>query len=221
MWMVTGLVLVAAVPSLAVESGPVDRKWGMGWDDGLTARLWLRGTWELGVAAGPNDNLRNTDRSTYDTGSPPLWEESQENTLSDDRTESGFVRAQAGRLLARRGPLAAVCFLGLEYAWSDGGGGNTRTSVDLLDNSYTESWDNDSSAWTLTLGLRPSFEILGFLTIETAFALEYRWLDSQWVDRIEYPDTGRVLIDVQSGSGNRFDDAGWTGTGSLQFFIWF
>jgi hypothetical protein len=213
-------MLLIPVPA-AVETGPVERKWGLGWDEGLTARLWLGGVWELGVAAGPEDFLMDSERSEYSTGYPPEWDEYQIDSLNEERRESGFVRGQVGRLLGRRGPLAAVCYLGLQYQWSDGRSVySTEHPLDPeMDN--TLSYDSDSSAWTLALGLRPSFVVLDFLTIETAFGLEYRWFKNEFVGRREFPETGELFTESEHRDGNRFDDSGWNGMASLQFFVWF
>lgn len=227
-WMRLGqfsvFIFLAAVvfqQAAAVETGPVERKWGLGWDNGLTARLWLAGVWELGVAAGPQDFLKDTEGYEYDTGYPPEWRESEAESLAEDRTESGFVRAQIGRLVARRGPLAMVCFTGLQYQWSDGRSQYSREYPLDPDESFTHSSDNDSSVWTLGLGIRPSFIILDFLTIETAFGLEYRWFNSEYTLRREYPETGQLILETSTDDAHRFDDSGWTGMGSLQFIVWF
>ena len=60
-----------------------------------------------------------------------------------------------------------------------------------------------------------------FLTIETAFGLEYRWFKYDGFDRYDYPETGEVNLDFESYDGNRFDYTGWYGMGSLQFIVWF
>jgi len=218
------LVLVfmwVAPAAFAVDTGPVDRKWGLGWDNGLTARLWLGGVWELGVAAGPDDFLMDQETHFYDSGQPPSWDELEERSVSDDRSESGFVRFQAGRLLSRRGPLALVLFSGLQYQWLDGQNNTNLINIDNPDNSYKSVLDYDSSSWTLSLGIRPSFVILDFLTVETAFGLEYRWFTNEWVERREYPETGQVRVGVTTDEGNTFTDSVWEGMASLQFFIWF
>ena len=99
------------------ETGPVTRKWGLGWDDGPTGRLWLKGVWELSLAGGPDDYRRDREDFYYTTGYPPAYEEQERAGSSGDRDEQGFVRAQVGRLLTRRGPLAAVAYLGVGYTW--------------------------------------------------------------------------------------------------------
>ncbi|MCK9996858.1 MAG: hypothetical protein KAH56_11335 [Candidatus Krumholzibacteria bacterium] len=216
------IVFMWSLPAaFAVETGPVDRKWGLGWDSGLTARLWLGGVWEIGVAAGPNDFLNDGEHHTYNTGQPPNWYEREELTSTDDRNESGFVRFQAGRLLSRRGPLALVLFSGLQYQWTDLRNNSDRIDLDDPDNNYMRVLNFDNSTWTLSLGIRPSFVVLDFLTIETAFGLEYRWFRSDWVERQEYPETGQIWVDVRSNEGNSFDDSGWNGMASLQFLVWF
>ena len=216
------LVLLWSVSSAsAVETGPVDRKWGLGWDSGLTVRLWLGGVWELALAAGPDDYLRNLEYQNYDSGYPPYWEERDEHTSSGDRTESGFVRFQAGRLISRRGPLGVVCYSGLQYYWSDSQYSSTMIDVDDPDHSYISIRSYGRSTWTVSLGLRPSWQILDFLTIETAFGLEYRWLKYDEIDRREYPETGRFYLRTGSDDGRSFDDSGWRGMSSLQFIIWF
>lgn len=216
------LVFLWSVPSVsAVETGPVERKWGLGWDSGLTVRLWLGGVWELAVAAGPDDYLWNSEDHYYDTGYPPSWEEREEYTDSADRIESGFVRFQAGRLVSRRGPLALVGYSGLQYGWTDDRYSYSWVSVDDPVMTAIRTTDFDISTWTLTLGLRPSWVILDFLTIETAFGLEYRWISRDWAELTEYPETGRVYIRTGFEDGNSFNDSGWHGMSSLQFIVWF
>lgn len=210
-----------AVASAGVETGPVDREWGLGWDEGLTARLWLGGVWELGVAAGPDDFLQDIEVSEYGTGYPPEWDEFSYDRAEEHRAESGFVRGQVGRLLARRGPLAVVCYTGLQYRWSDGRNAYDRSYPDDPDQNNAATIDEDSSHWTLTLGLRPSFVVLDFLTIETAFGLEYRWFDYETVGRWENPETGELRTETSTRSGNSFADNGWNGMASLQIMVWF
>lgn len=215
------LLVTASFQAVAVESGPVERKWGLGWDEGLTARLWLGGVWELGVAAGPDDFLQDTNATDYHTGFPPEWDESQVDTYEGSRTESGFVRGHFGRLLARRGSLAVVCYTGLQYQWSDSRSAVDREYPEDPDRNNTYTLDRDSSSWTLTLGLRPSFVVLDFLTIETAFGLEYRWFEYETIRRSEFPETGELHTETTYQDGNSFDDSGWNGMASLQFFVWF
>lgn len=216
-----GMVMLQGASAFAVETGPVDRKWGLGWDNGLTARLWLGGVWELGLAAGPDDFLRDETRYDYDTGSDPYWNERRETTIIEDRTESGFVRLQGGRLISRRGPLAAVCYMGLQYLWTDSR--YVHDYVDEIDpeDSYTRSRDNDSSIWSLSLGLRPSYEIMDFLTVEMAFGLIYSWRQYDDFERSEYPSSGRVQVDSSVDKRTSFDYFGWNGMYSLQFIVWF
>jgi hypothetical protein len=216
------LVILWSVPAaFSVETGPVDRKWGLGWDNGLTARLWLGGVWELGLAAGPNDFLNDSEEHYFNTGGPPSWDESENQEIYEEKQESGFVRLQAGRLVSRRGPLALVCFSGLQYQWSDYRFSYNKIDVGDPEGSYTRILNDDDSTWSLSLGLRPSFVILDFLTIETAFGLEYRWIKGERIDRTEYPETGQVTVDIDIDDGNRFLYSGWNGMGSLQFIIWF
>jgi hypothetical protein len=215
------IVLCSVAQADETETGPVDRKWGLGWDSGLTARLWLGGVWELGLTAGPNDDLSNREEENYDTGRPPDWSETEESVVREDKRESGFVRFQAGRLVARRGPLALVCFSGLKYYWSDS---RYSFQVDKPSNpgdSRENVRDYDSSTWTLSLGIRPSFIILDFLTIETAFGLYYSWDEFEQVERTTYPETGQVRMELDRVSGSSFRYSGWSGMGSLQFIVWF
>ncbi len=69
------MILTSVLPASAVEIGPVDRKWGLGWANGLTARFWLQGVWELSLSAGPDDNLSHEHKHYLDSGRPPQWEE--------------------------------------------------------------------------------------------------------------------------------------------------
>jgi hypothetical protein len=210
-----------AAKAAAVETGPVARKWGLGWDSGLTARLWLKGVWEFALGAGPNDNLTDREDQHFDTGSPPDWNAQEERILGEDKTESGFVRFQAGRLVARRGPLGLVCFSGLEHSWADSRYSYNALNLDYPNGNRDNTRDYDRSTWRLSLGLRPSFVILDFLTIETAFGLHYAWSDNQRSDRTVYSETGRIRWDLSGEDSHSFTYSGWTGMGSLQFIVWF
>lgn len=219
-WVVL-MILTSAGPAIAVETGPVDRQWGLGWDHGLTGRYWFGGVWELALSGGPNDYLSDDEGHSLDSGYPPYWEERESYTTQNEKQESGFVRIQAGRLISRRGPLAAVGYLGLKYEWSHSSYIDNNVDVDTPEDSNVRGSENDSSSWTLTLGLRPSFEVMGFLTIETAFGLWYRWSDYERVEWREFQQTGRVTRDEYSDYGERFSYSGWSGMGSLQFIVWF
>ena len=215
------MILTTAYTACAVETGPVDRKWGLGWANGFTARLWLGGVWELSVSGGPNDNLSKEERHYQDTGYPPNWESREALDFSEDKRESGFVELQAGRLLARRGPLAAVGFLGLNYNWSDSRNTDQVIDVNNPDDSYFRGVATDESNWTLTMGLRPSFEVLDTLTLEAAFWLAYRWKEVDRTEWFEYPSSGQLAQEVTSLDGERFFYGGWSGMGSLQIIFWF
>jgi hypothetical protein len=215
------LIWTEAMPAGAVETGPVERKWGLGWANGLTARLWLGGVWELALSGGPNDYLAQGEVHFQDTGYPPNWESGEIHAYDDDKRESGFVEFQAGRLLARRGPLAAVGFLGLNYSWSDSR--DTDQEIDVIhpDYSYVRGVAYDESNFTLTLGFRPSVVVLDHLTLEAAFWLAYRWFEEDATEWREYPDSGRYLGEVSSREGERFYFGGWSGMSSLQIIFWF
>ena len=214
-------IMFSAVLASAAETGPVDRKWGLGWDSGLTARLWLGGVWELAVAAGPNDNLSTSEGFEYDTGRPPEWNDYESQNVREDKRESGFVRFQAGRLVSRRGPLAVVCYSGLQYTWTDSRYSYSEISVLNPENNRDTVRDYDRATWALSLGLRPSFVIMDFLTIETAFGLHYSWGSYEEIDRTVYPETGQVRMDGRVDETSSFSYSGWSGMGSLQFIIWF
>ena len=93
--------------------------WGFGWDEGLTVRRVLVDVWELSVAAGPDDNLLKIEERAWDPYTPSVWDGVLEVPL-DTREEHGWVRAQVGRRVAARGPLALTAFTGLTYNWIDG-----------------------------------------------------------------------------------------------------
>lgn len=217
----TLMILTVAGSALAVETGPVERKWGVGYARGLTARLWLGGVWELAISGGPNDSLYHEERFSKDTGWSPPYELEESQTNDDYKRESGFVELQAGRLIARRGPLAAVGFLGVNYNWTDSRSTTYEVYFDDPEENYNRGGDLDVAKWTLTLGLRPSFEIMNFLTIETAFWLAYRWTEEDRTEWREYPNTDRLHRDVVSDEAESFYYGGWTGMGSLQFIVWF
>ncbi len=211
------LILLTAQPVAATE--PVEQVWGLGWDDGLTVRRWLGSRWELAVAAGPDDYLVKVETRQW-LLSEPSAQHGALQVPEDHRREQGWVRGQVGYLLTRREQVALVAYSGLVYNWSDD---QERTLVlDPLVGDYdTQEIDRFTERWVLTLGLRPSWRPVDFLTIDMAMGLNFVWENWEQTTHRTFagvPGNDSILDD---GHGRGFEDFGWEGAGSLQFFFWF
>ncbi|MCB1185027.1 hypothetical protein KDM41_16505 [bacterium] len=214
--LVLATLLGAGVAAAADAAAP--RTWGFGWDEGLTVRRVLVDVWELSVAAGPDDNLLKIEERAWDPYTPSVWDGVLEVPL-DTREEHGWVRAQVGRRVAARGPLALTAFTGLTYNWIDG---QERALVldDLVGDYDSYERDRFTERWILAAGLRPAWRATDFLTIEFAFGLRFVW--ESWDETVVEQDAGTAdpIRHERSSHGRAFEDFGWEGLASLQFFFW-
>ncbi len=213
-----GLSLMVTA-DLALANERPSQAWGVGWDDGLTVRRWLGGQWELSLSAGPDDYLTKSESRQWFLSDPAL----QRGTLqvpADNRQEQGWVRMQLGHLVSRRQDVALVAYSGLVYNWID----YQERSLDLnrLVGDF-DTWELDrfTERWVLTLGMRPSWRPTDFLTIELAMGLNFIW--ESWEQETERRYAGVLGEDrsLDEGHSRAFEDFGWEGASSLQFFFWF
>ncbi len=217
--MLAVVVLGGAMAGQALAGERPERGWGLGWDDGLTVRRWLGGRWELSVAAGPDDYLVKSETRVWRLSDPA----NQHGVLQvpvDNREEHGWVRGQVGYLVTRRGDLSLVGYSGLVYNWIDSQ--ERALTLDSLVGEY-DTWESDrfTERWVLTLGVRPAWRPLDFMTVEFAMGLNFIW--ESWDQTTERTFAGVEGADrtVDSGHSRRFEDFGWEGAASLQFFFWF
>ncbi|MCP4293341.1 MAG: hypothetical protein GY780_16065 [bacterium] len=214
-----GLMLVLLLPSLAASQEPVQRKWGFGWDHGLSARMWIDGHWELSVAAGPDDYLSKTETRNWMLNAPPAHHGLLE-IPEDIREEHGWVRIQGGRLIKNLDPFSIVGYAGLTYEWIV----RQERSLTLegLNTDFdTFELDRHTQRWIMTLGFRPAWQPTSFLTVEAAFGLNF--IIENW-DQSSYQTYAGVSgHDYQEldGHGQMFQDFGLEGLSSIQVFLWF
>lgn len=216
-----GLVLATGLffPGSVMGQEPVQRRWGLGWDHGLTLRGWLSGRWEFSVAAGPNDYLNKSEVRNWRFLDPPTVQGVLE-VPDDVREEHGWVRAQAGRLIRKQGDFALVGYLGLAYEWAVF---QERSLVlqDLSNDYATTELDRHTRRWIMTAGFRPSWQVTSLLTLETSFGLDF--MVENWdQDRGEtFAGQQGVNREQTSGHGEFFRDFGIDGSASIQLFFWF
>ena len=211
------LGLVAAGPGLAQE--PVNRSWGLGWDEGLTLRYWFGGKWEFSLAGGPDDYLVKDEVRSWNLTDPEQLQ-GQLEIPRDLRDEHGWVRVQTGRLIAHHQQLALVGYTGLVYEWID----HQERSLELdnlLGDYDTFELDRFTHHWILTLGLRPSWQPTDFMTIESSFGLNFTWTSWDQDTRQTWAGIEGENRSITSGHGRTFQDFGWDGLASLQFLFWF
>lgn len=215
-WLLVGIFLLLAGSAQGQE--PVERKWGIGWDNGLTARLWLQGKWELAVSAGPDDYLSKVERQQWLQSDAPARQGLLE-VPQDIREEHGWVRLQGGRLLKSGGDFACTLYAGVTYEWIVH---QERSLVlhDLVNDFDTFELDRHTQRWIMSLGLRPSWQPASFLTIETAFGLNF--ITENWDQESVFHYAGSEGSDTVSldGHGQKFQDFGFEGAASIQIFIW-
>jgi hypothetical protein len=214
----SALILVLLFAGLCQAQEPVDRKWGIGWDQGLTLRAWLGGRWEIALAAGPDDYLSKEETRSWFV-SDPSSRQGVPEVPEDIREEHGWVRFQLGRLIKRHGDFAVAGYGGVVYEWIV----HQERNLVLQDlgNGYDSfELDRNTERWVMTLGLRPSWQPTSFLTIETAFGLNFivdNW--DQTTNRTWTGVDGSDHLELD-GHGQKFQDFGFEGAASVQIFIW-
>jgi hypothetical protein len=213
------LLQLASPPATAAAAEAIgaDRTWGLGWDDGLTVRTWL-GSWELALAAGPDDDLAQVESAAWRVDDPPEYQGLVEVPL-DDRHESGWVRGQIGFRVLRHEQLALVVFTGLAYNWIDQQEKSWR--IDPISGGYDgieRRRYTHRYAWDVAL--RPAWSPLRWLSIETSFGLRFTW--ENWDETRTETRAGVQGVDreVLYGEGSSFTDFGWEGLSSLAFIVW-
>jgi hypothetical protein len=210
---IAGLGLAVAS---ADETAP-PRGWGFGWDDGLTLRRWL-GAWELGLAAGPDDELIQIERSArYATDPPPF--QGLVEVPQEERRESGWVRLRVGHLLRREGGLSLVVFSGLTYNWVDDQ--DKSWVLDPVAGGYDGVEVNRfTHRWAVDLGLRSAWSPLRWLSLEFSFGLRYAWENWDESSVVQHAGVPEVDRENRHGKANSFTDFGWEGLSSLAFIFW-
>ncbi len=227
-WRKKSLIIVVYVllTSSPCAAEPFEKTWGVGYDKhysymgGLTVRRWLGQSWELGLSAAPEDS-RSETRTLY-WGDGISQDEAIEDIPEDDTKESGWVRMLLGRSLLRHDDLDMMLDLGLKYWWSDA----QRYYLNYYEHDEMTRIDINEEfedRWTLSLELRPSYEIAARMTLETRFGLKYESRHKR-VDGLERRidamgvEEERHLSTTEKQSFNSY---GWSGLSSLSFIFWF
>jgi hypothetical protein len=205
--------------ALAEDKEQFERKWGFGWDEGLTLRRQL-GVWQIGLSAGPNDyrDDRSTDR--FDPDYPDSLNGSPIQGYKV-RRESGYVYLELARELVSRRNLEFSGTVGGMFNWNDFKAeeatyyvldGETRMRID----------EYFSKEWRLRVGAKLAWFVLPWLSVEKKFGLVYLWEEE---DRTDW-DKGRNDIewtrDVRSQSYQSFNSFGTTSlTYEARIIFWF
>lgn len=218
-WMsvwIAALLLPAAV--LAADAVP--RTWALGWVDGITLRHQISRSWDLNLAAGPNDRWQDSSTTVHDSESDVDGGISYRP--SDDKREQGWVRLGAGRALTAEGPFRLAGTLSLRYLWSR----EQDLSQTVFEPGVDESLRlirTNRDDWSLDLGLRASVALGERFWLETRFGLVYAWrsTDTRTTHRrLEGSDYSET-VDVDNSKLKTFNDYGWYGTSTLDFVFWF
>ncbi len=212
------LVLLTGAVS-AQEPDLQSRPWGFGWDGNPTLRRQL-GRWQLAVTAGPNDHLRDDNRISF---GPDLPDSLQGITISDDhnKSESGFVRLDVLREIARQDNLVFSGLVGSSYQWNDGE--SHRSSYYLPDLDYRERketwfWDR----WSLRLGGRLAWYPVPMVSLEADFGVSYGWYNEDHKYWDKDPDETEWNLDFSHKHSQDFDSFGFYDlTSGLNLVVWF
>ncbi len=217
-FLVFGLLLALGFPCFAPAQEPVERTWGFGYDHGLTVRAWLGGLWEVSLAAGPSDYLSKVESRSWLISSPSVQQGLLE-VPEDVREEHGWVRMQVGRLIRQEGQFTVVGYGGVVYEWLN----SQERSLVLhdLNNDYdTFELDRHTRRWIMSLGFRPAWQPVSFMTVEAAFGLNF--IVENWDQTIHRTWSGAEGDDYQEFDGHVqiFEDFGLEAMASIQVFIW-
>ena len=220
-WMgaVCALLLLAA-PAAArdQDDGGRDRHWALGWEDGVTLRRDL-GLWDVSVSAGPQDWLDNSDRYSWNTEWPDSLQ-GQVTSSYDDHHESGFVRLTVARQLGAWDDFTLHATGAGAYTWSNANGTSVHwySSQPEPDRRVTASHED---AWAAALGFRLAWRPLPYLGLHTRLGVILRsetgWRTETYRDGAD----GGITSYEEPYRSLTFNDYGATGTGSIEFFVWF
>lgn len=208
------MVLLPAGIALAGEAA-----WALGWEDGLTLRHRTAGGWVFSVAAGPDDYLHKSETRAR-LLADPVEVQGLLEVPEDVREEHGWVRAQFGREIRHEGAFRITAFGNLTYEWLSHQ--ERQLLLDDLVHDYdTFELDRFTDRWILAVGLRPSWRVVSWLSVETAFGL--RFVHDEWEQSTVRTHAGVEGQDLSATDGRdqQFQDFGFDGAASVQFFLWF
>ena len=216
------MLAVAAVSAAAAEEEAAPR-WGVGWlgmDSAPTVRLRL-GDWQIGLAARPNDDLNYVEK--WEWSSYEAEPDSVRDVWDDDKRESGWVRLDVARTMARWDKVELPLLVAVSYGWSDQQYSSSRWDeqdegfTDYLEKYYTNSY-------SVTLAVRPTWYIRPWVSLELEFGVRYLWDNYDYDARRTDPDWEQDDLDWRRGHGKSFVKYGPERTMSVGMFnlvFWF
>ncbi len=213
------ILLLLAAPAWSQEPDLTSRPWGFGWDGSPTLRRQL-GRWQLAVTAGPDDNLSDSETLSFGPDLP----DSVQGLLTDgdhSKRESGHVRLDVLREVARQDNLVFFGLFGSSYQWSDYESGSDYYYY--RDEGYRLSresgfWDR----WSLLLGGRLAWYPVPFVSLETDFGVVLSWYNRDSVRQSKDPDETEWNVDHRHNHEQDFDSFGFYDlTTGMNLVVWF
>jgi len=216
-WILLALIFYLP-PTAEAEFQPSQRRWTVGYENGVTIRRFLGDNWEIFLGGGPNDSLGESHRTIYRDVVDEFSGMYSQNG-EDTKVEEGYVFLGTGRTLIRDHRFWLAGTFSVKYRWS-----NYQTSQ-FLDNFYHESYQSSQitghdMTTTAYLGFRPAYDITSRITMMLSMGIYFSHQTSTWdkwaVDE-EYPVYKKRFSSNQDDTGL----FGYYGIQSISFFFRF
>lgn len=214
------LLLQGAVPAAEASVG-AEKKWALGWEEGMTLRYRTGSGWLFSVGGGPQDYLHKEELRANLLGDPSSLHDLLQVPV-DTREEHGWVRIQAGKELLQPQPsgFMVTAFSSLTFEWFNHQ--ERQLLLDELVHEYdTFELDRHTGRWIFALGLRPSYRVTDWFSVETAFGVGF--IHDDWDETVKRTHAGVTGHDTEitDGRDQWAQDFGFDGAGAVQFFFWF
>ncbi len=167
------IVLTTLVPDMAhAEFEVPEHRWTLGYESGITLRRFLGENWEIYLGGGPDDSKSESDEfSTQNQGNEPPVPHS--HRVEDNKTESGYIHIGVGRQVLREDRFWLTAFLGLHYRWENFQYKSQRTTFST-DRIQLQETIGHRMATTVSLGLRPAYDISSRVFLLVRFGIHFR-----------------------------------------------
>jgi len=218
------IMLMSSAPTIAADDLPL-RHWGFGWDpgesgQGLTMRYRFTPVWDLSLAAGPNDYRSDGEARSWDDDDDIL--DDGATAWDDARREEGWVRLATGARIWRQDRFAVSAACGLTYRWSNGArqGRSYRSYSDELWDYYNTRAQDDFETWTVTLGLRPSWDVTTRMRIEFEAGLAFDRTTAERVSETWWDSFPPTTREEATSHDRSFRSFGTFDLWRLKFIFW-
>lgn len=179
------LFLLILTPGLAIaEYEPPEHRWTIGYEDGITLRRFLGENWEVYLGGGPNDQIYEYESTIFqypDDDIPTHYSDYEDI----NKSESGFVHLGVGRRLLSEKRFWLTAFINVNYNWNNY---QTKYKRDYIESGEYRMQERVGHAMstTVSLGLRPAFDITSRITLVVDFGIYFRHSTETWDETSQY-----------------------------------